>query len=339
MVEHHSDDYKLSAVKYYLKTKNYDKTCQIFGCSHRSLKRWFERYEKNKTVSNKKRKSGSYKIKQKHVDYALLIVKKYPDLFLHQIHKILKAKFDDYTTTWQHLHNVLRDNNITRKRISHQHFPKTTRGVERNEIKEIKEFHKEIKKYDINDIIAIDETSIKGHMMTNYGQSPLGKRCKIKTNDNNIYKKYTFVSAITTKGTLGGTIYEKGGMDSNRFIAFLDKILNGVKNKLIVLDNGGMHKTEEVKNQIINSGNKYLYIISYKHYLNPCEEYFNQFKHYVKMEKPIKFDDIKKCIVETLKKIKTEHYKNYFLHAYDIEKLKKIKKVSNRKKTSKLYKK
>ena len=114
----------------------------------------------------------------------------------------------------------------------------------------LKEIYKEIKKHKIEDIISIDETSIKGYMMTNYGKSPLGKRCKIKTDDNEIYKKYTFVSAITTKGTLGGTIYEKGGMDSNRFVVFLDKILSGVKNKLIVLDNGGMHKTEEVKNTL-----------------------------------------------------------------------------------------
>ena len=32
MSGHKSDDYKLTAVKYYLKTKNYDKTCQIFEC-------------------------------------------------------------------------------------------------------------------------------------------------------------------------------------------------------------------------------------------------------------------------------------------------------------------
>jgi hypothetical protein len=74
--------------------------------------------------------------------------------------------------------------------------------------------------------------------------------------------------------------------------------------------------------------------------LNPCEEYFNQLKHYIKIDKPIKFEDIKKSVVNSLKKIKKEHYKNYFLHAYDIEKLKKkSKKLSNRRKSSKKYKK
>jgi hypothetical protein len=49
-------------------------------------------------------------------------------------------------------------------------------------------------------------------------------------------------------------------MDSNRFIEFLDIILKNKKDKLIVLDNGGMHKTKEVKDKIINSGNKYLFL-------------------------------------------------------------------------------
>ena len=45
---------------------------------------------------------------------------------------MLKDKFRDYNISWQHLYDILRDNNITRKRLSKQHFPKITRGKERN---------------------------------------------------------------------------------------------------------------------------------------------------------------------------------------------------------------
>jgi len=45
MSKHKSEDYKLSAVKYYLENEtSYSKTCEIFKCSERSLKRWIERY-------------------------------------------------------------------------------------------------------------------------------------------------------------------------------------------------------------------------------------------------------------------------------------------------------
>ena len=60
-------------------------------------------------------------------------------------------------------------------------------------------------------------------------------------------------------------------MDSKRFIEFLETILKDKKDYLIVLDNGGMHKTNEVRNFIKSSGNDYLYILPYHHYLNPIE--------------------------------------------------------------------
>jgi hypothetical protein len=44
----------------------------------------------------------------------------------------MKEKFNDYIISQQHLHDVIRDNNITRKRLSHRHFPKTTRGIARD---------------------------------------------------------------------------------------------------------------------------------------------------------------------------------------------------------------
>ena len=45
-------DLKLKAVNYYHKIKNYVKVCEIFECSERSLKRWVERYDKNKYSPN-----------------------------------------------------------------------------------------------------------------------------------------------------------------------------------------------------------------------------------------------------------------------------------------------
>jgi transposase-like protein len=47
MPKHHSEDYKLSAVKYYLQIDNQVKTCKIFKCSERSLMRWVDKYKKS----------------------------------------------------------------------------------------------------------------------------------------------------------------------------------------------------------------------------------------------------------------------------------------------------
>ena len=46
MPPHHSYDYKLTAVKYYL-SKNEDMrdVCKIFKCSYKSLSRWVNQYQ------------------------------------------------------------------------------------------------------------------------------------------------------------------------------------------------------------------------------------------------------------------------------------------------------
>ena len=60
MPKHHSEDYKLSAVKYYLKIDNQVKTCEIFKCSERSLMRWVNKYKKSSKIKRKERKYISY---------------------------------------------------------------------------------------------------------------------------------------------------------------------------------------------------------------------------------------------------------------------------------------
>ena len=43
MSKHKSEDYKITAVKYYNENNtSYVETCNIFKCSERSLKRWIQ---------------------------------------------------------------------------------------------------------------------------------------------------------------------------------------------------------------------------------------------------------------------------------------------------------
>ena len=56
MPTHKSNDYKLSAVKYYLShSKNQVHTCKIFGCSERSFMRWVDKYKSTNNITRKKR--------------------------------------------------------------------------------------------------------------------------------------------------------------------------------------------------------------------------------------------------------------------------------------------
>ena len=237
-----SSDLKLKAIKYYNKINNYAEVCRIFECSERSLKRWVERYEKYKTVDRKERKLGSYKVTKEHVKFIKEQLKKNNDIHIKILYEVIKNKFPDFDITRQYLHDIIRDNNITRKRVTVKHFLKTYRGEERNEKEEIKQFFNEVKKFNINDIISIDESSVSTSLSFNYCREKLGERCIKKTDNNEVFKKYSLLVAINNKKCMGYELYDKGSVNSKRFDDFLKKICSSIKNKLIILDNGQIHK-------------------------------------------------------------------------------------------------
>jgi transposase len=152
-----------------------------------------------------------------------------------------------------------------------------------------------------------------------YSKCPLGKRCVVKTDDNYIFKNFTLLCAISNSKCIGARLYKEGGMNKERFVEFLQQnIFNKYKNHLIILDNAGSHNNDFVKQAIINSGNKYLYLIPYNPQLNPIEQYFNQIKHYLKLNKKIlRYDELKDEIKNAIRKVKKENYKNYFENAYN----------------------
>jgi hypothetical protein len=107
------------------------------------------------------------------------------------------------------------------------------------------------------------------------------------------------------------------------------------------LDNAGSHNNQYVKDAIINSGNKYLFSIPYTPKTNsPIENYFNQIKHYLKLNKKVlKYDELNNEIKNAINNVKKENYINYFNYAYKKENLKLYTtKLSTLFRKSKMYK-
>lgn len=339
-----SEDLKLKAIKYYKKVKNYAEVCRIFECSERSLKRWIERYEETNSVKKKSRKQGSYKIKKEHIKFIKEILKTKNDIYIKVLHQMLINKFSNLKVTRQYIHDVIRDNNITRKRTTFEHFPKTLRGQPRDEKAELDKFFKVISKFKLDDIISIDETSVSTSLNFNYCRNYLGKRCIIKTDDNALFTKYSLVVAINNKKCIDYKLYEKGAVNSSRFDEFIKDVCSKYKNKLIILDNGQIHKKDSTKQIIKESGNYLLYTIPYHPRLNSIEQFFNQIKHYLKLYQAKNFSELKVNLKKAIKNIKEESYKNYFIYAYNKEyykekrKSSKKKSISNKHRILKVYK-
>lgn len=106
------------------------------------------------------------------------------------------------------------------------------------------------------------------------------------------------------------------------------------------MDNASSHRNQKVKNTITNSHNDYVYILPYQHGLNTIERFFSQLKHYMKMEEPMNFNEIKKSIRNSIKKIRKENYVNYFKGTYNKKNIvNNVKLISKYHKKPKIYKK
>ena len=119
MSKHKSEDYKISAVKYYLESNdNQENVCKIFKCSVRSLLRWVERYKNEDEIKRHNRKPIAYKVSKEHVKFILDVIKKDKTITTEDLLIKFKDKFKDIELTRRHISNIIRDNNNSLKILS-----------------------------------------------------------------------------------------------------------------------------------------------------------------------------------------------------------------------------
>ena len=350
-MKHKGSDYKISAVKYHLSHKSIlnkshkaslNKTCKIFNCKKSTLRRWILRYKnEDKNITRKNRKSISYKIRNEQVKTALEKLNTNEQLTMTELLVDLKNQYKDLDITPQHLGSVVRENNRTRKRTRHEHFPKLRYKKPIYKQSELDNFYNEVRKYPLDKIISLDETSIGSHLKPTYSRCYLGKRCVIKTDNNFVFRSFTLLVAINNKKCVGKELYEKGGTTKERMVEFLEKhIFPNYKDHLIILDNAKSHHNDMVKEAILKSENKYLFSVPYTPKTNAIEMYFNQLKTYMKKTRNIKsIQELETSVENSIKQIKQSNYKNYFDFAYgDKTQFSYTNKSSTRNRKLKFYK-
>ena len=315
---HKSEDYKLSAVDYYLTEDTSQlETCRIFKCTPRSLMRWVQQYKKEGNVNIHYRKPVAYKVKKEYVKFLLDEIKKNKTITLYELTEKLKETYKDIDLSTTQIFRVMNDNNITLKLTRIRHEPTKRFGKDIDISSKIKEFYEEVKKYKIEDIICIDETSIKSLQKRNHCYSQKGKRCVIKTQSQEVFKKYTGVFAISVNGVIHWDLYEKGGITTDRLIEFLEhNITSKLQNKLIILDNASAHRNERIQ-KLINKHNNILYAVPYQHFTNSIENYFSMLKSRLQKLEGLKYENLKENIQKVISEIPKEKYENIFKGAYD----------------------
>ena len=312
-----------------------------FDCKKSTLRGWIYKYKTTKTLTRKKRKPISYKITKTQVNTALELLKNTEQLTMQELVVDMKHQYPSFDITPQHLGQIVRDNNKTRKRTRHEHFPKERYKKPIEKQSEMDKFYSKVKQYPLDKIICLDETSVGSALKPTYSRCNLGSRCIIKTSNQFVFRKFTLLVAISNSKCIGKKLYEKGGMNTERLLEFFEKyVFQKYKNHLIILDNAKSLNNAIIKNAIVKSGNEYLFCVPYTPKTDAIEAYFNQIKTYMKKNRNVNnYEQLEKNVDNAIDKVTPQNYKNYFEYAYNLkEGIEMKRKSSTRKRKLKNYK-
>lgn len=265
----YSLDYKKLNISLYNKFKSFRKVSSITNASKSSIHRWFK--DKHLIVKNRKRKAD--KIFSKCVSFIKEKIIKNPLVRAKEIRCNIQELFS-ITVSLTSIYKILRKLGFTYKKITIQRFNNNINTITEKRI----EFIKEITKYNLDDIISIDESYFNLNDIPTYGWSYKGTKCivnkKIKRN------KRSLLLAISNKKIIKFQIYSKN-INSKIYKEFLEDI--DLENKILLCDNVSFHKTKSVID-FINKKGKVLFTPGYSPEFNPIEFVFSEVKRSIRYE-------------------------------------------------------
>jgi len=254
---------------------NINDAIKIFETSKSSIYEWINLHQNGLLVKESNiRKTYESKITLNIKKYVTTYVSKRITFNCKNLNRCIKNIFD-VTISASSIYKILSNNNMSYKKIGKKIVPEN-----RNIKEQIKNLKEEVKKYDSDKIVSIDESSFDTHICPTYGWSKKGESIKKITNIP-IRKRKTLTLAVTKKGIIGYNIINNSSNSLN-FEKFLKElVLPKIKNGVILMDNAKIHHSKTVKDCVNNSTNKIIYNIPYNPETNPVEFCFSPIKQIV----------------------------------------------------------
>jgi transposase len=309
----YSYDLKISIVKF--NKSNYwdiNEATNIFSVCKSSIYNWINMYKLNMLqIKSNIRPIYESKITNEIKKYVIMYVTKRITFNKKNLNRCIKHIFNK-TISMSSIYKILKENNLSYKRIGKKIIP-----INRNIENQIINLKKEVKKYDSNKIVSIDETSFDTHIRATYGWSKKGERIK-KVINTPIRKRKTLTLAITKNGILGYNIINNSSNTINFHKFLKENILPKIKNGVILMDNVRFHHSKIVKECVEETTNKILYNIAYNPDTNPIENCFSIIKKVVGNKEPTNEVQLIKEIVKSFKYVTKEKCKAFYKHSLNI---------------------
>jgi len=133
--------------------------------------------------------------------------------------------------------------------------------------------------------IFVDEMGVSCSLRLNYGRSPVGTPAR-KVVRSIRSRNHSICAAISKSGIILHKTLNRA-CNGDVFVEYLVELLKRMRelnlaNFTIIMDNVAFHKVSEVGRLIEEYGHNILYLSPYSPQLNPIEEFFGKWKHYVR---------------------------------------------------------
>lgn len=206
----------------------------------------------------------------------------------------------------------MESNDITRKRLVKKYFPAKKKNIEKDLLKQ---FYKNVNKYDYKKIICLDEMAVYINMLPSYGRSDKGKQA-IRRTTIYPYKKFNLIVSMKYNKIISWKL-DKESYNTNKLLEFIDDNLSDYKNHLLIFDNAVFHKNKKIIEVLNKYKISYQYIVPYHPENNPIERLFSQIKSYLKIANYQSYEEIEKGLKHIIKyDIVPENLKNYIKTLY-----------------------
>jgi transposase len=259
----YSLDLKNLAVSlYYQKFRSYRKASSFLGLSKSSIHRWVSQ------SAITKRKRRNKKLQDNILAFINSSISSNPFITIKSLRSLINERFS-VEISRSSIHLSIHKLQYTRKR---------TKQVTDNEMiqEKIRLFRDHRNFINPEEVISIDETYFDVSMYPKYGYSKRGNRLRCAKSFTR-RQKFSVIMAISSNGVIDWAIH-KSNINKDTFSKFLRllKIPHGCK--YLLLDNVAFHRSQIVKQDIINAGLTAIYTPPYSPQFNPIEHVFSMIK-------------------------------------------------------------
>jgi hypothetical protein len=228
----------------------------------------------------------------------------------NELIKLINNKFK-ITVSITYIYNVLTKHNYSYKKIRINSNP-YSKEKQKEQLIEIKN---KIQKNNINNIISIDEISVKEFENLDKGWSLKGIETEVNNKNKKINnKRYSILMASSNKKIINYTIVEKG-IKTNNFNNFMLKLnrMDKEKNNVYFLDNARVHKTKSFNKIKEDYKLNIIYNAPYQSKYNPIEYVFSLLRKQIQKYSNKSYNELIK-IINIFINIEENKLNNIFNH-------------------------